>query len=118
MNILRADDQLHRRAGRQAALQDGPVGCTLRWAGGLHMKLGCGKGRVRGLPFSAACPALFCSPPNSLFVQPAGPPFCFLCSSPAHRKFKFFIWQHSPPGPPISVIRLGLGLGRLELGLG
>jgi len=31
MNFLWAG-KLHRRAGRQAALQDGPVGCTLRRA--------------------------------------------------------------------------------------
>jgi len=59
--------ELHRRAGRQAAQQDWPVGCTLRWAGGLHIKLGCGKGRAGGLSFSAN--------PRP-FPQPVGPPFC------------------------------------------
>jgi len=56
--------KLHRKAGRQAALQDWPVGCTLRGVGGLHIKLGCEKGRSRGLPFSAARPALFHSLPT------------------------------------------------------
>jgi len=32
---------LHKRAGRQNALQDGSVGCTLSRAGGLHNKLDC-----------------------------------------------------------------------------
>jgi len=61
MNYQRAGE-LHR-AGRQAALQDWPVGCTLRGASGLHIKLGCGKGQSGGMPFSAARPALFRSPP-------------------------------------------------------
>jgi len=61
--------ELHRRAGRQAAQQDRPVGCTLGRAGGLHIKLSYRKGLAGGLPFSAARPA-------RLFVQPAGPPFC------------------------------------------
>ena len=62
--------ELHRRAVRQAALQDGPAGCTLRRAAGLHIKLGCRKRRA----FSATCRIAFlCSPqarPLS-FVQPA-----------------------------------------------
>jgi len=66
MNFPRACE-LHRRAGRHAAPQDGPVGCTLRLTGGLHIQLGCGKGRAGG-PFSAA-----------------------------RRKFTFFIWKHGPP---------------------
>jgi len=61
MNYQRASE-LHR-ASRQAALQDWPVGCTLRGASGLHIKLGCGKGQSGGMPFSAARPALFRSPP-------------------------------------------------------
>ena len=75
MNFPRAGE-MHRRCAqkhtsRQTALQDGPVGCTLRRAGGLHSKLGCGKGRAGGLPFSAARPALFRSPRNRLFVKHA-----------------------------------------------
>jgi len=62
MNFSRAGE-LQRRKGQQAAPQDGPVGCTFRQAGGLQIQLGCGKGRIGGLPFSAACPALFLSPP-------------------------------------------------------
>jgi len=80
MNFPRAGE-LHTRAGRQAAPQDGQVGC--------------GKGRAEGLPFSAVRLALFRSPP----ARPSA-----LCAA-AGRKFMFFIWQHSPPGPPISVIR-------------
>ena len=75
---LSAGGELHRRAGRQAALQDWTVGCTLRGAGGLHIKLGYGKGRSGGLPFSAARPALFRSLPALPSVlsseQPASPP--------------------------------------------
>jgi len=53
-------------AGRQAALQGGPVGCTLRQPGGLHIKLGCRNGQAGGVPFIA----------DRLFVQPASLPFC------------------------------------------
>jgi len=79
MNFPGAGD-LHRRAGQQAALQDGLVGCTLRQAGGLHIKLCCRKGQAGGLPFSPGRPVLFRSPPDHPFVQPAGPPFCLLCN--------------------------------------
>jgi len=63
--------ELHKRAGRQAAPQDGQVGCTLRRSGRLHIKLGCEKRQAGGLPFSVARPALFHSPTDRLFVQPA-----------------------------------------------
>ena len=53
------------RAAWQAAPQDGG------WASGLHIKLGCGKARAGGLPFSAARPALFRNPTDRFFVQPA-----------------------------------------------
>ena len=67
---------------------------TFRWAGRLHKRqkgkpTGCKKGwgglqkRVALRPaFSVAHPV----------VQPA-----LLCSSPARRKFMFFIWQHGTP---------------------
>jgi len=110
MNYPRAGE-LHRRAGRQAALQDWPVGCTLRGASGLHIKLGCGKGRSGGLPFSAPRPALFRSPPHRLFVQPAGP-LSVLSSvqSADSSRFSFGNMALQPArgarstGPPISVI--------------
>jgi len=60
MNFPQAGE-LHRWAGRQAAPQDGQVGCTLRRSGELHIKLGCGKGRAGGLPFSAAHPSVLCA---------------------------------------------------------
>jgi len=50
MNFPRAGE-LHRRVGWQAALQDGPMGCTLRLASRLHIKLGYGKRRPEGCPF-------------------------------------------------------------------
>jgi len=81
--------ELHRRAGRQAALQNGPVGCILRQAGGLHIKLGCQNGRVGGLPFSAVRLAIFRSPP-----------FCLLCSPPKVNVFHLETRPSSPPGPP------------------
>jgi len=108
--------KLHRRAGRQAAPQDWPVGCTLRGASGLHIKLGCGKGRSGGLPFSAARPALFCSPPHRLFVQPAGPPFylvfCAARQPTDSSRFSFgnmALQPTWPAAPPISVIRYANG---------
>ena len=69
-----------------------------RRAGGLHIKLGCEKGRLEGCPFLQ--PALLCSPPTRPSV------FCA-----ARRKLTFFIWKHGPPArpahrPPISVIQL------------
>jgi len=69
MNFPRTGE-LHRREGRQAALQDGPVGCILRQAGELHIKLGYRNGRAGVLPFSAARPVR--SLPDRLFEQPAG----------------------------------------------
>ena len=88
MNFLRAGE-LHRRAGRQAAQQDRPVGCTLRWP--------TEKGGPEG------CPFLQHSPPFSAIRQTT-----FLCSPPARpcvfnaacRKFTFFIWEHGPPARP------------------
>jgi len=53
-----------QKGTRQSALQVGSVGCTLKQAGGLHIKLGCRK----------RCAALFCRPPLP-FPQPADPPF-------------------------------------------
>jgi len=88
---------LHRRAGRQAALQDGPVVCTLRRAGGLHSKLGCEKGRPKDCPFLQ---------PAQPLPQPAGPPFCaarrpaLLCSPPKVHVFHSETRPSSPPGPP------------------
>jgi len=93
--------ELHGRAGRQAALQDRPVGCTLSWAAE--------KGGPEGCPFLQPTPPFSA---DRLFVQPAGPPFCLLCSPPAPRKFTFFIWKHSPPACPAlqSVLSLRNGL--------
>jgi len=83
-------------AGWRAAQKGGPAGCTTGWASGLHIKLGCGKGRTGELSFSAARPTLFCSPTDCLFCA-ARP--SVLCAT-AHQKFTFSIWKHSPPGPP------------------
>jgi len=92
MNYPRAGE-LHRRVGRQAALQDWLVGCTLRGPAG------CGKGWSGGLPFSAAHPALFRSPPHRLFVQPALLS-CLLCSPSTVHIFQLETWPSSPPDPP------------------
>jgi len=91
--------ELHRRVGWQAALQDGPVGCTSRQAGVLHIKLGCKKGQDGGLPFSqsSACwIALLCSPPFCLesSMQPTD-----------GSRFSFGNTTLCPAGPPISVIQ-------------
>ena len=98
------------RAGRlQSRLAPG---LHIKGSGGLHIKLGCGKGRSGGLLFSAACPVLFRSPPHRLFVQPIGPPFWLVfCAArqPADSsRFSFgnmALQPARPAGPPISVIR-------------
>ena len=85
-----------RRAGK-AALQDGPVVCTSRRAGGLHSKLGCEKGRPKDCPFLQ---------PAQPLPQPAGPPFCaarrpaLLCNPPKVHVFHLETRPSSPPGPP------------------
>ena len=101
-----------QKSGPAGCTQDWPVGCTLREASGLHIKLGCGKGQSGGLLFSAACPALFRSPSHRLFVQPIGPPFWLVfCAArqPADSsRFSFgnmALQPARPAGPPISVIR-------------
>jgi len=88
LNFLRADE-LHRRAC-----------CTTGRASGLHSKLVYRKGRAGGLPFSAARPVLFRSPPDRLLVQPDDPPFCLLCSPPKVHVFHLETRPSSPPGPP------------------
>jgi len=86
INFLQAGE-LHRGVGWQAALQDGPVSCTLRQTGGLHSKLDCRKGQAGGLPFSAARRT------------------AFLCSPPKVHVFHLKTRPSSLPGPPtISVI--------------
>ena len=77
--------------GLWAALQDWLVGYTLERVGRLHIKLGCVKGRVGGLPFSASRPALFRSPP-------ARPSVC-VARQPIH-VFHLETWPSSPAGPP------------------
>ena len=82
--------------GWRAAQKGGLAGCTTGRASGLHIKAGCTlswaaeKGRPEGCPFLQPHPTLFCNVPDRLFVQPAGSPFCHLCSLPAHRKFTFY----------------------------
>jgi len=67
--------------------------CTKRQSSGLRKRAGCRKGQPSGPTFSA----------DQLTVKPIGPSCCaacrpvLLCSSPAHRKFNIFIWQHAPP---------------------
>jgi len=80
MNFSRAGE-LHRRACRQAALQDGPVGCTLRRAGGLYIKLGCGKGWAGGLPCFSASPPFFAARWTAFLCSPPARPsvFCVAC---------------------------------------
>ena len=76
--------------GCRAAQKSGPAGCTTGLDSGLHIKLGCGKGRSGGLRFSAArCTAFLCSPPARLSV------FCA-----ARLQFTFFIWKHGSPARP------------------
>ena len=64
-------NEKHELSAGWRAAQSGPAGCTTGLASGLHIKLRCGKGRFQGMPFSAARPDLFRSPPHRFFVQPA-----------------------------------------------
>jgi len=73
MNFPRAGE-LHRRPGRQAAQQGGPVSCTQRRAGELWKSL-----------------------PDRLFVQSTDPAVCFSFGNTALQPAR-------PAGPPISVI--------------
>jgi len=67
--------------GWPVAQQGGTAGCNrsgpgqwaahLRRAGGLDIKLGCRKRQAGGLLFSAACSALFRSPPFCAARRPA-----------------------------------------------
>jgi len=86
MNFPRAGE-LHRRAGRQAALQGGPVGCTLRWAAEKGGPEGCPFLQPAGSPFcTARWPVLLSS------MQPASPPTVHV--------FHLETRSSSPPGPP------------------
>jgi len=88
-----------RRAGRQAALQNGPVGCWLSWAAE--------KGRPEGCPSLQPAPP-FCTarwPALLSFVQPASPPTVHVI----HLETR----SYSPP--PISVIRVCFASGSESL---
>ena len=99
MNYPRGGE-LHRRAGRQSALQDCPVGCTLRWAGGLLIKLGYRNGRSGGLLFSEPTPP-YSQPARSPFCAARRPALlsCLLCSPPTVHVFHSETRPSSPPGP-------------------
>jgi len=85
----------------RAAQKGGPAGCTTGWASELHIKLGCGKGRAGGLPFSAARPAFFRSPTNRLFCAARRPPLLSCVQQPASRsKIYFFHLETRPSSPP------------------
>ena len=113
MNYPRAGE-LHRRAGRQAALQDWPVGCTLRGANGLHIRLNWAaeKGGPEGCPFLQPAPPFFAARRTTFLCSP---PFCLVFCA-VHRQFTFFIWKHGPPArqlvlsPYIVTIKGGLQL--------
>ena len=92
--------------GRRAAQKGGPASCTTGQASELHINLAYGKGWAEGLPFSAACPALFRNPPDRLFVQPAGPPFCLKCRLPKVHIFHLetALQAARPASPLISII--------------
>ena len=97
--------------GWRAAQKGGLAGYTTKQASGLHIKLGRGKGRAIGLPFSAVCPALFRSPPDHLFVQPA--PLSSVQSTipPKVHIFHLVIWASSPLALQLVLSRVRLGLG-------
>jgi len=86
-----------KRAGRQAALQDGPVGCTLRRAGGCTLNWVAEKGGPKDFHFLQAGPSLSAS---SRTVLLSSPPFCLLCSPPKIYVFHLETRPSSPPGPP------------------
>ena len=84
------------------------MGCTLRRSGGLRIKLGCGKGRAGGLPFSAAHPTLFRCPTDRLFCAAHRLTLLSYVQQPAENSpFLFGNTALQPArsaGPPISVI--------------
>jgi len=82
--------ELHGRAGRQAALLDRPVGCTLSWAVEK-------KGWAEGYPFLQAGPTFSATRRTAVLCSPSARPSVF-CA--ARQKLTLFIWKH---GPPISV---------------
>jgi len=98
-------------AGWRAAQKGGPAGCTTGWASGLHIKAVCTlswaaeKGEPEGWPFSAVRPPFSAARRTAFFVQPAGTPFCLVCSSPSKiHLFHLETQPARPAGPPISVI--------------
>jgi len=107
MNYPRGGE-LHRRAGRQSALQDCPVGCTLRWAGGLLIKLGYRNGRSGGLLFSEPTPPSFAARSIALLCSPPARPSVLSSVQPADSSRLSFgntaLQPARPAGPPISVI--------------
>jgi len=106
MNFPRVGE-LHRRAGRQAAPQDGQVGCTLSWAAEKDGPEVCPFLQLIP-PFSAARRTAFlCSPPARPSV------LCAAARQPAENSpFWISIWKHGPPARPalqlvLSVVRYG-----------
>ena len=103
--------ELHRMAGRQAAQQDRPVGCTLSWP----IENGGPEGRLfsqSAPPFSATRRTAFlCSPPDlpSVFsaARQSAESSCFSFGNTALQLAR----PSRPAGPPISVIHVRATFG-------
>ena len=86
----------------------GLASCTEGRAGRLHHRIGkwaAEKGGPEGWPFSVVRPPFSAARRTAFFVQPAGTPFCLVCSSPSKiHLFHLETQPARPAGPPISVI--------------
>ena len=109
MNYPRAGE-LHRRASREAALQNWPVGCTLGGPVGCTLNWAAGKSGREGCPFLQPAPPFFAVRRTAFLCSPPARPSVLSSVQPADSsRFSFgnmALQPARPTGPPISVIHL------------